>query len=224
MDGGPWIFRYAPIIIQEYDGFTDVSEYKLNKVPLWARLKGLPEGLTAKKELAEKSAAKVGEPPCTVIVNEGKINPASALRVRVFVDVSTPLVRCVPITLKELRRYPVFYDRLPDFCFFCGLMGHTVEECGDGIHDPRTCEWGEWLLWGLEQPTFVSGGGGNLDGRGGGAGQQEEGEEVEGKGEEDVRVLEGRGICMPPAWAMLSKSLLLIIPVREKDLYYQMER
>jgi hypothetical protein len=47
-------------------------------------------------------------------------------------------------------------------------MGHTVEECGDGIHDPRTCEWGEWLLWGSEQSTFVSGGGGNMEGRGGG--------------------------------------------------------
>ena len=24
-------------------------------------------------------------------------------------------------------------------------MGHVVTECGDGIHDPDTCEWGNWL-------------------------------------------------------------------------------
>ena len=119
MQGGPWLFRNsAPIIIQEYDGFTDVNEYKLNKIPLWARVKGLPDGLTAKKELAEKVASKVGEPPFTVVVNEGKINPASTLRARVFVDVNKPLVRFVPITIKKSKKYPVFYDKLPVFCYF----------------------------------------------------------------------------------------------------------
>lgn len=119
MEGGPWLFRNsAPVIIQEYDGFTDVNEYKLNKIPLWARVKGLPDGLTAKRELAEKVVAKVGEPPFTVIVNEGKINPASTLRIRVYADVNKPLVRFVPITLKERRKYPVFYDKMPVFCYF----------------------------------------------------------------------------------------------------------
>ena len=145
MEGGSWLFRRAPVVIQEYDGFSDVKGYKLNKVPLWARVKGLPDGLTRRRELAEKVAKKVGELLFTVVVNEGRINPASHLRVRVFVNVQKPLVRFVSITLKEMKRYPVMYEKLPDFCFFCGCMGHVVEECGDGIHDPSTCEWGEYL-------------------------------------------------------------------------------
>ena len=52
MEGGPWLFRKAPVVIQEYDGFLDVSGYKLNKIPVWARIKELPNGLTRKKELA----------------------------------------------------------------------------------------------------------------------------------------------------------------------------
>ena len=124
MDGGPWLFRRAPVIIQEYDGFSDVSQYKLNKVPVWARIMGLPDGLTRKRELSEKVAAKVGEPPFKVIVNEGRINPASTLRARVFVDVNEPLVRFVPITLKEHKKYSVFYEKLPDFCFACGLRAY----------------------------------------------------------------------------------------------------
>ena len=111
--------------------------------PLWARIKGLPDGLTRKKELAERVAKKVGDPPFTVVVNEGKINPASCLRVRVFVNVTKPLVRLVPITLKERKKYPMFYEKLPDFCFFCGRMGHVVEECGHGTHDLSLCEWGD---------------------------------------------------------------------------------
>lgn len=166
MDGGLWIFRNAPVVIQEYDGFTNFSEYKLNKIPVWARIKGLPDGLTTKKELAEKVAAKVGEPPFTVVVNEGKINPTSTLRARVYLDVNIPLVRFVPITLKEWKKYPVLYEKLPDFCFYCGLMGHTVEECGDGVHDPRTCEWGDWLLWNSDPPVYAPGAGGSMNGAG----------------------------------------------------------
>ena len=100
MEGGPWQFRRDPVVIVEYDGFTNVAEYDLDMYPLWAKIKGLPDGLTRKKELAEKVAKKVGEPPFTVMVNEGRINPSNFLRVRVFVNVSVPLVRFVHITLK----------------------------------------------------------------------------------------------------------------------------
>lgn len=101
MDSGLWLFLKALVVIQEYDGFSDVAGYKLNKVPVWARIRGLPDGLTTKKELAEKVTGKVGEPPFTVVVNEGVINLGNTLRVRVFLDVQKPLVQFVPITLKE---------------------------------------------------------------------------------------------------------------------------
>ena len=104
-------------MLQEYDGFSDVNGYRLNKIPLWARVKGLPDGLTRRRELAEKVAAKVGDPPFTVVVNEGRINPASTLRTRVFVDVNEPLVRFVPIKLKEHKKFSVFYSKNVEECF-----------------------------------------------------------------------------------------------------------
>jgi hypothetical protein len=99
----------------EYDGFTNVEEYKLDKILVWTRIQGIPEGLMKKRELAEKVAKKVGEPPVLVIVNEGKINPSKYLRARVHLDPNKPLVRFVPITLKERKKYHVQYERLPVF-------------------------------------------------------------------------------------------------------------
>lgn len=66
MEGGPWLFRGAPIVMEEYDGFSNVHEYKLDRIPVWARIQGIPEGLMKKEELAEKVAMKVGEAPITV--------------------------------------------------------------------------------------------------------------------------------------------------------------
>jgi hypothetical protein len=129
----------------EYDGFTNVDEYKLDKIQIWTRIQGVPEGLMKKKALAEKVAMKVGEPPISVIVQEGRINPLKYLRARVSLDINKPLVRFVPINLKERKKFPVQYERLPDFCRFCGLIGHDVKECGDGIHEEKQFQWGDWL-------------------------------------------------------------------------------
>lgn len=135
MNGGPWIFRGAPVVLEEYDGFSNIHGYKLNKNPVWVRIQGVPEGLMKKKELAEKVASKVGESPITVIVHEGKINPTPYLRARVFLDLDKPLVRVVPITLKDKGMYLVQYEKLSMLCSVCGHLGHENTECGDGVHE-----------------------------------------------------------------------------------------
>lgn len=43
MEGCPWLFRSAPVVMEEYDGFTNVHEYKLDRIPVWARIQGIPE-------------------------------------------------------------------------------------------------------------------------------------------------------------------------------------
>ncbi|KAK1683555.1 hypothetical protein QYE76_044403 [Lolium multiflorum] len=170
MEGGPWIFRGVALVFSEYDGFSNVEDYKLDRIPVWARIQGVPEGLMKKKVLAEKVAKKVGEPPVTVIVTEGRLNPSRYLWVRVFLDLSKPLVRFVPITLRESKKYPVQYERLPDFCNFCGMMGHVVTECVDGIHEDDKCEWGDFLRV-IFEPNLPPGPGRTGGNRGGFAGR-----------------------------------------------------
>jgi hypothetical protein len=44
MEGGPWLFRGAPVVLEEYDDFGNVKDYKLNKILVWTRIQGIPEG------------------------------------------------------------------------------------------------------------------------------------------------------------------------------------
>jgi hypothetical protein len=78
MEGGPWLF--CGVVLEEHDGFSNVKDYKLNKIMVWAHIQGILEVLVKKKELTEKVARKVGEPPTMVVVDEGRINPVSYLR------------------------------------------------------------------------------------------------------------------------------------------------
>jgi hypothetical protein len=102
MEGSPWLFRGSAIVMEEYDGFSNIHTYKLDRILVWIRIQGDPEGLMKKKDLAERVAKKVGE-PITVVVNEGRINPTLYLRARVWVELRKPLVHMVPVTLKEKK-------------------------------------------------------------------------------------------------------------------------
>ena len=127
MEGRPWLFRGSAIVMEEYDGYSNVKTYKLDKIPIWTRIQGVPEMLMKKKVLAEKVAKKVGD--CIVVsVDDGKINSTPFLRARVWLDLKKPLVRVVPITLKEKMRCLVQYEKLPTFCFF--LWMHWTRGCG----------------------------------------------------------------------------------------------
>ena len=60
MEGSPWLFRGAAVVMEEYDGFSNIDSYKLDRILIWAQIQGVPEGLMKKRELAEKVANKVG--------------------------------------------------------------------------------------------------------------------------------------------------------------------
>ncbi|KAL4319817.1 hypothetical protein GQ457_18G004500 [Hibiscus cannabinus] len=59
-------------------------------------------------------------------------NMGEFLRILVQVDIRKPLRRCVLFNNalgKQASSCPLRYERLPDFCYFCGLVGHVLSTC-----------------------------------------------------------------------------------------------
>lgn len=58
-------------------------------------------------------------------------------RVRVRLDVRNQLKKATSIICGGEREiFAVKYERLPDWCQVCGMMGHEFKEHGDGVHPP----------------------------------------------------------------------------------------
>ena len=61
------------------------------------------------------------------------------MRVRAEILVQEPLVRYVTVNsvkTKTIEHYDVMYERLPFYCFSCGLLGHSSMLCPNpGAHD-----------------------------------------------------------------------------------------
>ncbi|KAK3225143.1 hypothetical protein Dsin_005005 [Dipteronia sinensis] len=56
------------------------------------------------------------------------------LRVRVRIDITKPLKRCLKVRLEGFEKAtmaPIHYERLLDFCFTCRKLGHVMRDCAD---------------------------------------------------------------------------------------------
>ena len=63
------------------------------------------------------------------------VSPGGAgpyIRLRVGINVAKPLKKWVlfrPVESLESDRYEIEYERLPHFCFFCGMLSHVGRNC-----------------------------------------------------------------------------------------------
>ncbi|XP_074266286.1 uncharacterized protein LOC141588759 [Silene latifolia] len=72
-----------------------------------------------------------------------------AVRIRVIHDVRRPLKSTVKVRMSEGRsaatEFKVKFERLPTFCYGCGVLGHGEKECEDGPYEEGELKYGEWL-------------------------------------------------------------------------------
>jgi hypothetical protein len=163
MEGGPWTFRGHLVLLAVYDGFTKPSEIELNTFKMWIQIHDLPDGY---KPMIDVLASKVGK----VIAGEPTSGDFTGnfFRVRILFDVRNPLKSVVSMIHGGKRQlFLVKYERLPDWCAVCGMIGHLYTEHGDGIHQPESLIYKDLKAsWSIRAP-----GRGRGRGRGPGRGQ-----------------------------------------------------
>lgn len=160
---GPWDFHGYALILTEYDGFSNPEKVKLDRLETWCQIHRLPDGVLKSSKFLENLASRIGDvQEVQVTLPNGFVG--EFVRVRVKLDVHKKLTRVVCITKAgETEKYRVKFEKLPTFCYACGIMGHWHEECGTGEYDATKFEWGPFLL------ASRSGGGSGRNGRGSGA-------------------------------------------------------
>jgi hypothetical protein len=149
-DGSPWTVGTHAVLLNDFDPSLKPSEVQYEKLCIWVRILNLPFGLM-NDQRGKELAGRVGKVEKMDVDVKGKAW-GEYLRFRATVDVTKPFMRCVSVFSQKRQTteyFSVMYERLPTFCFSCGLLGHSSTSCptpaerdADGFlpyHGPRLC-------------------------------------------------------------------------------------
>ncbi|KAL5815344.1 hypothetical protein ACOSQ4_025985 [Xanthoceras sorbifolium] len=130
LTGGPWSFDKCLIVLEEPRGDGKFLEMEFNNVQFWVQLHNVPL-VCMTKEIGWALGNKIGR---VTDIDVGATGDCLGrfLRVRVVIDVSKPLSRYLRVCLLEGDPDTVLllrYERLTEYCFHCGVVGHVVREC-----------------------------------------------------------------------------------------------
>ncbi|GMI90026.1 hypothetical protein HRI_002671900 [Hibiscus trionum] len=144
----PWTFNGELMALQPFDGKLSPSEYNFSVFPIWVRIYDLPlVGMTV--EIGKSLGSKFGE--CLMAdFRKGEGRLGQYMSVRVEIDITKPLRRCVMFGRKcdgSPRVCWAKYERLPKFCFWCGIIGHVLELCPSLPENWKNeqLQYGDWL-------------------------------------------------------------------------------
>jgi hypothetical protein len=130
LGGSPWHISKHGVLLKFFDPLVKPSDVIFDRLSLWARIFKLPFGLmndTRGKELA----GNLGKVEAMDVDSKGRAW-GDFLRVRVAINVLEPVMRCVSVFSQKRKTKEIFqvmYERLPIYCFSCGLIGHSSLGC-----------------------------------------------------------------------------------------------
>jgi hypothetical protein len=130
--GGPWWVGSSKhaILLKEFDVRVRPEDVVFNELPIWVHIKNLGFELMNDTR-GIPLAALIGKVERLDVDENGRAW-GSYLRARVTIDASQPIMRCVSTFSKKKNmtmQYDVMYERLPVYCFSCGLLGHSSLLC-----------------------------------------------------------------------------------------------
>ncbi|XP_030924789.1 uncharacterized protein LOC115951782 [Quercus lobata] len=143
LEMSPWHYEKQLVLLQDFDGDQDPKDIVFKWSPFWVQMYNLPlKHRTRETGIAiEASLGEVLE----VDVADSGVQWGKCLRVRVKIDVSRKLIRGRKINVDEgVARWVLFkYERLPNFCYRCGLLEHDLKDCTQKEELDKTRKIGE---------------------------------------------------------------------------------
>uniref|UniRef100_A0A803MW53 CCHC-type domain-containing protein n=1 Tax=Chenopodium quinoa TaxID=63459 RepID=A0A803MW53_CHEQI len=128
LEGRPWVFDNQILLLKEMCATEQPSEVSFDACPFWIRLLDVPFGMRSSR-VAHEIGNCIGE--CIDVDESDPLCWDEFMRVKVMVNINKPLRRGMKIAVEDgCAKWIGFkYERLGDFCYYCGRIGHTDKDC-----------------------------------------------------------------------------------------------
>ncbi|KAL0352088.1 UNVERIFIED_CONTAM: LINE-1 retrotransposable element O protein [Sesamum calycinum] len=126
---GPWAFEKNLVVLAPVSDIDNPAEVDLAWCDFHVRIHGLPLGKMT-PEIASIIGGKIGRLK-DFDLSKGPESWGSFMRLRVAINVTKPLTRALKLrtVLGDEHIVTFTYERLPNFCYLCGRIGHISKWC-----------------------------------------------------------------------------------------------
>ncbi len=153
----PWSYDKYLVVFQRLHEDETISDSKFSHVSFWVQLHNLPlRHMT--EEAAETNGKSIGDVE-KVAKSDDKRGGENCMRIRVQMEVTSPLCHGRLVKLEEGKRCWVAfrYERLPNFCYWCGCLDHGEKDCDVGLQQRKSSsseehQFGAWLRASSDRP------------------------------------------------------------------------
>lgn len=141
LDGGPWSFDNAMLIIQAIPPGEQPLKVPLWYINFWIKIHDLPAGF-----MSEMVGKQLGNFFGKFMEYGPKNNSSIYMRIRNRLDVRRPLKKKKKITKKDGSDFIVLckYERLGEFCLSCGMITHTERFCRKNMKNKEESTVRDW--------------------------------------------------------------------------------
>ena len=129
MANGPWSFDKLLILLKRIEDDGSFSSVVFDSCAFWVQIHDLPpRHMTI--AVCEKIAGTLGEVDHVEDPDEGR-NRGSFMHARISINIDHPLCRGRKVWLGRARDHWVSFkfERLPNFCYWCGRVTHSDRDC-----------------------------------------------------------------------------------------------
>ena len=132
---GPWNFDNNLLLLTRWRKGLSMATISFTHSPFWVQVWGFPFDCMSEevgRELGSKLGRYIESDKRSWLPEQAKF-----IRIRVDLPIDKPLRRGGNIVNIEGDKFWVSfkYERLPNFCFFCGLLGHDEKHCQEPPSD-----------------------------------------------------------------------------------------
>lgn len=147
--GCPWTFDQNLVLLNDFEGNQQPSNITMNLRPFWIRSYNLPLGCRSAQHI-RLLAGSIRE----VLEMDGEgVSWDTSAHFRVHINVTKPLRRVQRISMGkgESALIEVKYERLPTFCYACGVMGDIEQDFLSVNDEEKAYRWRNNGVLGFER-------------------------------------------------------------------------
>uniref|UniRef100_A0A2N9G219 Uncharacterized protein n=1 Tax=Fagus sylvatica TaxID=28930 RepID=A0A2N9G219_FAGSY len=152
-----WTYDKFLVVFQRVQGDGPIQDSLFSHTSFWVQLHNIP--LRRRTEAAAETIGRSIGLVQTVASSDDERGGENCMRVRVRLAVNRPLCRGRLVNLEEGKKSWIAfrYERLQNFCYWCGCLDHGEKDCDIGLQQHQSSakdeyQYGAWLRASSDRP------------------------------------------------------------------------